>query len=118
MTKQLVCVECPKGCILMVEIKGKQVVSVKGNECPKGEKYAYLEASNPARVLTTTVVGKGLKMMMVPVKTDRPLPKDKLLETMIEIKHIFVDHPVFVGDIISHDICGLGVNLIATRDVS
>ena len=54
MKKNLTCIVCPIGCSLEVEIENNNVVSVKGNTCPRGEKYAISECSNPERMVTTT----------------------------------------------------------------
>ena len=54
---------------------------------------------------------------MVPVKTDKPIPKDKLFLAMDEIKKLTINKPVKVGDIIAENFLGLNVNLISTRKV-
>ena len=80
MKKNLTCIVCPIGCSLEVEIENNNVVSVKGNTCPRGEKYAISECSNPERMVTTTIKCENGKVL--PVKTDRPIPKDKVFECM------------------------------------
>lgn len=117
MTKNLTCIECPKSCALTVDIENCRVVQVAGNQCPKGEDYAKAEIENPLRILTSTVLAQGLCLKMVPVRTDRPMPKAKLLEAMVEIKKIIVEKPVKAGDAIVSNFLGLGVNLIATRSI-
>ena len=37
MQKQLTCIVCPKGCQLTVTLEGKEVVSVEGQTCKRGE---------------------------------------------------------------------------------
>ena len=115
MKKKLICIECPKGCGLTVDIKDRRVFKVEGNACPKGEKYAVSEVENPKRVITSTVLAKNLPLKMIPVKTDAALPKDKIFDAMSEIRKIVLSGPVRVGDIIKRDLAGLGVNLVATR---
>ena len=117
MIKKLTCIECPKGCGLEVDIENCRVVKVSGNECPKGEKYAIAEIENPVRILTTTVLSEGLSLKMVPVRTSAPIPKTRLLEAMEEIRQLKVSKPHQPGDVIINNFLGLGVNLIATRDV-
>lgn len=114
-TKLLTCIECPVGCALSVDIENCRVVRVSGNKCPKGEGYAASEVEHPARTLTSAVLAKGLRLKMVPVRTDKPIPKDKLKEAMQEIRKICIDHPVKCGESIRKDFLGLGVDLIATR---
>ncbi|MBN1794783.1 MAG: DUF1667 domain-containing protein [Candidatus Omnitrophica bacterium] len=117
MIKKLICIECPKGCVLSVETEEGKVIAVSGNECPKGARYATSEIENPLRVLTTTVLARGLCVKMVPVKTDRPIPKDSLSEAMTAIKRIRLQKSVRVGEVVLEDLLGLGIRVIATRDV-
>ena len=56
--RDLICINCPLGCMLTVEMDGKEVVSVSGNTCPRGEAYAKKEVTNPTRIVTSTVKGK------------------------------------------------------------
>ena len=116
--KKLTCIECPKSCSLSVDVENCRVVKMTGNECPEGEQYAIAEIENPVRVLTSTVLAEGLPLKMVPVRTDRPIPKPKILEAMAEIKRIRIKKPLKIGDIIAKNFLGLGVDLISTRDVS
>jgi len=53
---------------------------------------------------------------MIPVRTDKPIPKAKLLEAMEKIKKIHIDKPVKLGDVIEKDFIVTGVNLIASRN--
>ena len=116
MSKNLTCIECPKSCNLIVDIENCRVVKVSGNQCKVGESYCLAEIENPMRVLTSTVLGEGLSLKMIPVRTDKPMPKAQLQEAVNEIKKIMVDKPVKVGDVIVSNFLGLGVNLIATRE--
>jgi CxxC motif-containing protein len=118
MNKQLTCIECPVGCSLSVDIENCQVIKVNGNKCPKGEAYAISEIQDPRRVLTSTVFCEGLDLKYLPVRTDKPVPKAKLLDLMQEIKDIRLRIPVRTGDIVKANILGLGVNLIASRSTN
>lgn len=115
MIKKITCIECPESCALSVDIENCRVVKIIGNKCPKGEKYIVAEIENPARILTSTVLASGLGLKMVPVRTDKPIPKSRIFEAMQEIKKISMDKPLNAGSIIVKDFLGLGVNLIATR---
>jgi CxxC motif-containing protein len=116
MTKKIRCIECPKGCSLSVDIENGKVVSITGYECPKGKKHAISEIENPVRILTSTVLSQGLELKMIPVRTDRPIPKAALKKAMKEIKQIRINQPVRVGTVIVENFLNLGINLIATRD--
>ncbi len=114
MTKELTCIECPKGCRITVELSGGAVASVKGNDCPRGKKYAESEVVCPVRVLTTTV--RCSSGEMVSVKTDKPVKKADLFELMKKINEKTIDKPVTIGQIIIENIAE-GVNLVATCNV-
>jgi len=115
MIKHIICIECPNGCPLEIEIENNKVTRVSGNKCPKGEKYGISEIENPQRVLTTSVIAEGLPYKMISVKTDRPIPKPRLIEAMNEVKEVTVKKPVKVGDIVKTNLLGLGANLVVTR---
>lgn len=115
--KRLTCIECPKSCGLSVDIENCRVVKVAGHKCPSGEEYAVSEVEHPARVLTAVVPAKGLSLKMVPVRTDKPVPKAKIMDAAIEARRLRITSPVKAGSVIVENFLGLGVNLIATRGV-
>jgi len=116
-TQHLTCIECPKSCSLVADIESGRVVKVSGHLCPKGEAYAKSEVENPLRFFTATVLTKGLKLKMAPVRTDKAIPKSKILEAAQAVRKIHISSPLRVGDIIVSDFLGLGVNLISAREV-
>lgn len=117
MIKNLACIECPKSCALSVDIENCRVIKVSGSKCPKGEEYAVSEIENPARILTATVLAQGLSLKMVPVRTNKTIPKDRIMEAACLIRKIKIDRPVRIGDVLVKNLLGLGVNLVVTRDV-
>lgn len=116
MIKDLICIECPKGCVLSVDIENCRVVKVMGNQCPKGEEYAVSEIEDPRRILTTTVLTENLSLKMLPVRTDGPIPKNRIFEAINEIRKIKVNKTFHTGDVVIKNLLGMGVNLIATRN--
>lgn len=116
MIKKLTCIECPKGCSLSVDIENCKAVRVQGQQCPKGQQYAVAEVENPVRILTSAVLTRGLDIKMLPVRTDKPIPKSKLMDAMREIKGIRVERPVKSREIIVLNFLGTGASLVATRD--
>lgn len=115
--KNIICIECPTGCALSVSVQNGKACDVEGAKCPKGEKYAVSEIENPLRTLTSTVSAEGLSLKMVPVRTDKPIPKAKIFEAMREIKKIKVKKPLRIGSIVKENLLGLGTNLVTTRSV-
>jgi len=116
MVKNMICIECPKSCALLVDIDNGTVVKVQGAKCPKGAAYAVLEVQDPMRTLTATVASEGLSLKLVPVRTNKPIPKRLISKAMEEIKKTKIKAPVRVGDVIIKDLLGLGVKIVVTRD--
>lgn len=115
MKKNLVCIICPRGCSLCVEGK-KDNLKVSGNACKRGEKYAIDECSNPVRTVTAVVRVENRIDTMVSVKTEYPIPKDKIFDVMEIINSITVLAPINIGDIIVEDI--LGTKIVATKNIT
>lgn len=115
MIRELTCIVCPKGCQLKVELDGKRVVSVSGNTCKRGAVYAETECTAPMRTLTTTapVEGGGV----VPVKTDRTVPKELLFECMELVNGASVPADARLGYVVIENILGTGANVVTTRNV-
>lgn len=113
-TKELTCINCPMGCSLKVTIDGDKFI-VTGNTCPNGEKYAINELTNPQRIVTSIV--KTDKHNYVSCKTDRPVPKDKVLDVVAEIKKVIAKEPVKIKDILIKNVCGLDANIVATKNI-
>ena len=111
--KELICIICPRGCHLQVD----ENLNVTGNSCPRGPIYAKNELTHPTRTLTSTVRIVSEVEAMLPVKTDNPLPKEKIFEAMEEINKTVVHAPIRIGDIVIKNILGLDVNIVATKDI-
>jgi CxxC motif-containing protein len=90
---------------------------VTGNKCKRGFTYGVNELLRPVRILTTTVPIAGGRERVLPVKTDKPVPKDKIFLLMDEINKIRLTAPVMLGETIVKNILGTGSNLIATREI-
>ncbi len=115
--KNLICINCPMGCALTVEMEGQEVVSVSGNTCKRGDTYARKEVTNPTRIVTSTVRVAGGEADMVSVKTKEDIPKGKIAECIKALKDVQVQAPVYIGDVIVTDIAGTGVDIVATKNI-
>lgn len=61
------------GCAITVELDdNNEVISVTGNTCPRGDRYARQECTHPERMLTSTVKVEGGRLPVVPVKSASP----------------------------------------------
>ena len=53
---------------------------------------------------------------MVSVKTAGDIPTDKVDEIMDALRGVTCTAPVAIGDVIVADVCGTGVDIVATRN--
>lgn len=114
MERELICISCPKGCHLKVD---EEKLTVSGNSCPKGAEYGINEVTNPVRIVTSTVKVSGGEVPVVPVKTEKAIPKGLIMKCMEEINSITIKAPVMIGDIVVNNILETGVNVVATKNV-
>ncbi len=115
MKKEVICTVCPRGCHIDVYGDEKSVERLEGYGCKRGIRYATDEYLAPVRILTTTVKMDGIENDLLPVRSEKPLPKEKLFDCMEIIRKAVVTLPIKTGDVIISDICGTGVDIIATK---
>ncbi len=113
----LVCIVCPLGCNVEVQLNNGRIDSLEGNKCKRGKEYAIAECINPVRTLTTTAKVLSGEQPLVSVKSEKPLPKKLLPECIKEINKIAVQAPVHISDSLICNILGTGVNIVATCNV-
>lgn len=113
----LICIGCPLGCPLVAELEGTTVLTVTGQTCSNGEKYARKELTNPTRIVTSTVRVTGGTLSMVSVKTASDIPRGKIFDCVRALKSVELTAPVSIGDIVIEDVCGTGVAIVATKNV-
>lgn len=116
--KELICIGCPLGCNLTVEMDGGQVVSVNGNTCKRGDDYARKELTDPRRIVTSTVPVAGGNLPVVSVKTASDIPKGKIRECLCALKGVTITAPVQIGDVIVENVADTGVDVVATKSIS
>ena len=114
MVRELTCIVCPKGCPLKVEFKDGEIVSITGFTCPRGKQYAIDECTHPMRTVTSTV--RAQNGDVVPVKTDRTVPKETMFDCMRTINAAVIATPVHIGDIVIENILGTGANVVVTAN--
>lgn len=116
-TKELICVNCPKGCRITVTLADGKIQSITGNSCPKGAEYAAKETTRPERILTSTVRIEGGLWRVLPVITSGAIPLDQMEAVMKTVRTVRVEAPVAMNQVLVADINGLGVDLIASRSM-
>lgn len=114
--KKLVCIGCPKGCLITVDKNADGSLSITGNTCKIGEEYARNEVTAPKRTVTSIVRVSGAGSRVVPVKTKQEIPKEKIFECMAVINNTVVKAPVRLGEVLIRNIAGTGVDIVATAD--
>ena len=112
--REMTCIVCPLGCTLVAEMEENRVISVCGNTCPKGAAYAERECISPVRTVTTTV--KCTSGALLPVKTQTPIPKEKVKDAMGIIDKVHPVLPIRAGDVIIENV--FGSKVIATKSLS
>lgn len=114
--RELICIGCPIGCNLKVELQGKEVIKVSGNSCKIGLEYGKNECTNPQRMVTSTAIVIGGEERVVSVKTKGDIPKGKIFEIIGELKKIELKAPVYIGDIVIRNVAGTGIDIVATKN--
>jgi len=113
--KELICITCPKGCHLKVDVENGYAVT--GNSCPRGAEYAVNELKNPKRVVTSTVRTDSDIFPRCPVKTNGAIPKEKMFEAMSLLDDIVLSTPVKTGQKVVENLFGTGIDFVVTRDI-
>ena len=116
MEQTITCISCPVGCRMTVQVEDGAVVSVAGNTCKRGETYARQECVAPERMVTAVIPVEG-SAMPLSVKTRTPIPKAKIQDCMAALAGVKLSAPVAMGDVVLPDVCGTGVDVIATKSV-
>ena len=109
MTRTFTCIICPNGCEITAEYEGTDVRSIEGATCPKGQDYVRQELTDPRRNIATSI----------PVECgELPLVKKDIFTVMDAINKLHVKAPTAIGQVVLPDVCGLGANVIITKNVA
>lgn len=115
-THGYLCTGCPLGCRLEVdEGADGDIVEIRGFGCRKGERYAVQEHTDPRRLVTTTVAVGGARWPRLPVRTVEAVPKGLVREVCRALAGVRLRAPVALGDLVLADVCGTGIDVVATR---
>lgn len=111
----ITCILCPIGC--EIRINKKELFIIDGAKCKKGIEYSKNEVLNPKRILTTSILVRNGNIPLVSVKTNKPIPKDKIFKILKIIKNTSVNAPIEIGEIIIKNILDTGSDIIATKTI-
>lgn len=115
--RRVTCIICPMSCVGEVELADKKIVRMIGFKCKRGREYAANEVTAPKRVLTTTVRITGGFLPLLPVVSKAPLPKERIVECARWLANSTVKAPVREGEAVCKNILGLGIDIVASRDI-
>ncbi len=116
MTKELVCIVCPRSCRMTITSEGDELV-VTGNTCKRGKEFAINEMTDPRRTVCTTVRTSFPSVPVLPVRVSGAIPKNKIFDLMREVNRITVSKRIGREEVVVPNILDLGVNLIATSNI-
>ena len=114
----VICIGCPMGCEIKLFVGDNgEVIGVSGNKCREGKKYAPQEYKNPVRILTATLRTANSRQPLLPVRTDKPILKKLLTQSMPILAKVTVKAPVRMGDVVVQNLLNTGIDVIATDDL-
>lgn len=113
----IVCITCPKGCVMKVEREEDGSVTVTGNSCPRGELFAQQELTIPKRTICSTVRTIFPDTPVLPVRVSTDIPKERIFDVMSAINDVCVTTPVKRNDVLIQDVLGTGADVIVTSDL-
>lgn len=117
-TIHYLCIGCPLGCRLEVdEDEPGHIIEIRGFSCKRGKEYAAQEHVDPRRIVTTTVAVSNGLWARLPVKSNVPVPKARVVDVCRALEKIEVQAPVQLGAVIVANILGTGADIVATRDM-
>ena len=119
MIRKVICIQCPVGCDLDVTTRGDDfdVTGASVDACKPGRKYAIAEVTAPRRVITTTVRIRHGQFPLLSVRTDEPIPREKILDCLRDLRDLRLTAPVRRGEVVLQAVAGTDSNIIATRTV-
>ena len=117
MEQTITCINCPVGCRMTVSLSDTgEFISVTGNTCPRGAKYAQQECTLPERMITAVIPVTGCETPLS-VKTASPVPKNLIASVMNELSRVQISLPVSIGQVVLPDVLDTGVDIIAPRSL-
>jgi len=111
------CIICPNGCLVTVKERPDGKYDTEGAGCKRGMEYAEQEYREPKRMLITTMRIEGGILPVLPVRSTKELPKDRIFEAVKFVSAIAIKAPVKMGTVLVPNLLNLGVDVIASRDI-
>lgn len=115
---KIICITCPKGCVLDVTRDGATVLEIRGGGCKRGQDYVQAELADPRRMVATTVPIRGGLHPLMPVYTAAPFPKGRIQELLATLRGLRLRVPVRMGEVVLKDALGTGIDILASRTMT
>ena len=116
MEQAITCISCPVGCRMQAITENGVLASLSGNACRRGEIYARQESVAPMRMVTAVLPVEG-RSLPLSVKTKTPIPKEDIRRCMAALAALELKPPIHMGQVVIADVCGSGVDVVATKQV-
>ena len=113
--KELICICCPKGCHLRVDTANDYAVT--GNACPNGAAYGKEELTPPHPHHYQHRAHYGWAVPALPGQTDAGGAKGNDVFRDAALNTAALQAPVHTGDVVLPNVCGTGVDVVATRNM-
>ncbi len=114
---EITCIICPNGCHITVIEPPDGKCTTEGAGCKRGIEYAEQEYREPKRMLITTMRIEGGILPVLPVRSTKEVPKGRIFDAVKHVSAIAVKAPVKMGTVLVPNLLGLGVDVIASRDM-
>ena len=121
MRGEFICVVCPNGCAIEAEFTSEKpsvLLEAEGYRCKKGFAWVKQEIESPMRTIASSVPVKNGDSLMASVRTTAPIPLSKVRDVMNEIKKLFPEAPLSIGDVLLSHPAGTQTEVIVTREVA
>jgi CxxC motif-containing protein len=115
--RDMMCITCPLGCRMELDIEDGKITAVRHNACKRGMDYAHQEFYDPRRMVTTTATVTAGALKRVPVRTSRPLPVKQINALLTAIHVLRLAAPLDMGKPIITNFANTGVDVITTRNL-
>jgi NADPH-dependent 2,4-dienoyl-CoA reductase/sulfur reductase-like enzyme/CxxC motif-containing protein len=110
---EMICTLCPAGCVMKLS-NTQDGIAVENNACEKGKEFAISELQGPKRHLTSTIALNNNPTNRLPIRTTKPVPKDKIPQIMEKIRSLNIIGPVAYHQVLIPSVAGCESDIIAS----
>jgi CxxC motif-containing protein len=93
-------------------------MSSLGEGCQRGGMWIRREIESPMRTVTTSVLVRGGDAVCASVRTQNPVPLERVWDVVRALRDVELDAPVDIGQTVMTDPAGVVTTVIATRKIA